>query len=104
MSVQMPCYHSYHCALVAIIYAEGGEELKQYRRQTQQFPLSLPHGPRIQLDAGYKELLQHVVCPPLRECPANKMDHQHDMKGCQLLRNATKEGHALPSSSAQPWA
>ncbi len=68
----MPCYHSDHCALVAVIYAEGGEELKRYRRRMQQFPLSLPCGPRTQLDAGYKELLQHVVCSPPRERPANK--------------------------------
>ncbi len=25
----------------------------------------------MQLDAEYKELQQDVVCPPLRECPAN---------------------------------
>jgi hypothetical protein len=72
MGVRMPCYHSNHPALVAIIYAEGGEELKRYHCQTQQFPLSLPHGPWTQLDAGYEELLQHVVCPPPRECPTNK--------------------------------
>jgi hypothetical protein len=46
--------------------------LKRYRRWTQRFPLSLPHGPRTQLDAGYEELLQHVVRPPPRERPANK--------------------------------
>jgi hypothetical protein len=68
----MPSKHSDHCALFAVIYAEGGEELKRYRRQTQQSPLSLPRGPRTQLDAGYEELLQHVVCPPPREHPANK--------------------------------
>ncbi len=72
VSVQMPRYHSDYRALVAVIYAEGGEELKQYRRRTQRFPLSLPHGPRTQLDAGYEKLLQHVVCPPPREHPANK--------------------------------
>jgi hypothetical protein len=38
----------------------------------QRFPLSLPHGPRTQLDAGYEELLHHVVCPPPRERPAKK--------------------------------
>jgi hypothetical protein len=68
----MPHYHSDHCALVAVIYVEGGEELKRYCRRTQRFPLSLPRGPWTQLDAGYEELLQHVVRPPLRECPANK--------------------------------
>ncbi len=68
----MPRYHSDHCALVTVIYAEGGEELKRYRRRMQQLPLSLPHGPRTQLDAGYEELLQHVVRPPPRELPANK--------------------------------
>jgi hypothetical protein len=47
----MPCYHSDHRALVAVIYAEGGEELKRYRRRMQRFPLSLPHGPWTQLDA-----------------------------------------------------
>jgi hypothetical protein len=72
VSVRMPCYHSDHSALVAVIYAEGGEELKRYCRRMQQFPLSLPRGPRTQLDSGYKELLQHVVCPPPRERPANK--------------------------------
>jgi hypothetical protein len=72
MSVQMSCYHSNYCGLVAVIYAEGEEELRRYHRQMQRFPLSLPHGPRTQLDAGYKELLQHVVCPPSRERPTNK--------------------------------
>ena len=71
VSVQMPRYHSDHRALVAVIYAERGGELKRYRRRTQRFPLSLPRGPRTQLDAGYEELLQHVVCPPPRERPAN---------------------------------
>jgi hypothetical protein len=28
ISVRMPCYHSDHRALVTVIYAEGGEELK----------------------------------------------------------------------------
>jgi hypothetical protein len=68
----MLCYHSDHCTLVATIYAEGGEELKRYRRRMQRFPLSLPRGPRTQLNAGHEELLQHVVCPPPREHPANK--------------------------------
>ena len=45
--------------------------MKRYRRRTQRFPLSLPRGPRTQLDAGYEELLQHVVRPPPRERPAN---------------------------------
>jgi hypothetical protein len=68
----MPHYHSNHRALVTVIYAEGGGESKQYRRRTQRFPLSLPRGPQTQLDAGYEELLQHVVCPSPRERPANK--------------------------------
>jgi hypothetical protein len=68
----MPCYHSDHRTLVAVIYAEGGEELKRYCHRMQQFSLSLPHGPRTQLDAGYEELLQHVVCPPPREHPASR--------------------------------
>jgi hypothetical protein len=68
----MPCYHSDHRALVAVIYAEGGEELKWYHRRMQRFPLSLPRGPRTQLDAGYEELLQHVVHPPPGERSANK--------------------------------
>ncbi len=72
ISIQMPCYHSDHRALVAVIYSEGGEDLKRYRRRTQRFPVSLPCGPRTQLDAGYEELLQHVVRPPPRERPANK--------------------------------
>jgi hypothetical protein len=38
----------------------------------QQFPLSLPRGPRAQLDAMYEELQRDVVCPPPRERPANK--------------------------------
>jgi hypothetical protein len=46
--------------------------LKWYCQRTQQFPLSLPRGPRTQLDAEYEELLQHVVRPPPRERPANK--------------------------------
>jgi hypothetical protein len=46
--------------------------LKRYCRWMQRFPLSLPHGPQTQLDAGYEELLQHLVCPPPRERPANK--------------------------------
>ncbi len=46
--------------------------MKRYRRRTQRFPLSLPRGPQTQLDAGYKELLQHVVCLPPREPPTNK--------------------------------
>jgi hypothetical protein len=37
----------------------------------QQFPLSLPRGPMLQLDAAYKELKQDVVRPPPREHPAN---------------------------------
>jgi hypothetical protein len=68
----MPRYHSHHCALVAVIYAEGGEKLKRYRCRMQRFPISLPRGPQTQLDAGYEELLQHVVCPPPRERPVNK--------------------------------
>jgi hypothetical protein len=72
VSVRMPRYHSDHRALVAVIYAEGGGGLKGYRRQMQRFPLSLPCGPQTQLDAGYEELLQHMVCPPPRERPANK--------------------------------
>jgi hypothetical protein len=52
MSIQMPRYHSNHCALVAIIYTEGGEELKRYHHRTQRFPLSLPLalGPSWMLD------------------------------------------------------
>jgi hypothetical protein len=40
--------------------------------RAQQFLLSLPRGPHKQLDAEYQELLQDVVRPPIRECPANK--------------------------------
>jgi hypothetical protein len=87
ISVQMPCYHSNYRALVAVIYAEGGGELKRYRRQMQQFPLSLPRGPQTQLDAGYEELLQHAVCPP-QGAPCQQMDLQRDMEGHQLPRNA----------------
>jgi hypothetical protein len=57
--------------LIAVIYAEGGGELKRYQRRTQRFPIYLPHGPRTQLDAEYKELQRDVVHPPLRERPAN---------------------------------
>jgi hypothetical protein len=72
VSVQMPCYYSDHCALVAVIYAEGGgRELKQYQWRTQQFPLFLPRGPMSQLNAAYKGLKQDVVCHPPRERPAN---------------------------------
>jgi len=46
--------------------------LKRYHQRMQRFPLSLPRGPRTQLNAGYEELLQHVVCPLPREHPANK--------------------------------
>jgi hypothetical protein len=45
ISVRMPCHYSDHHALVAVIHAGGGEELKQYRQRTQLFPISLPHGP-----------------------------------------------------------
>ena len=67
----MPRYYSNHCALVAVIHAGGGEELKRYRQRTQRFPISLPRGPRKQLDAEYEELQRDVVRPPLRERPAN---------------------------------
>jgi hypothetical protein len=68
----MPCYYSDHCVLVAVIYAEGGGgELKWYQQRAQRFPISLPHGPRMQLDAQYKELQRDMVHPPLRELPAN---------------------------------
>ena len=67
----MPCYYSNHCALVAVIHAGGGEELKRYRQRMQQFPISLPRGPQKQLDAEYEELQRDVVRPPLREHPAN---------------------------------
>ncbi len=46
--------------------------MKRYHRRTQQFPLSLPQGPWLQLNATYKELQCDVVCPPPRERPANK--------------------------------
>ncbi len=72
ISVRMPCYYFDHCALVSVIYAEGGEELKRYQWRAQQFPLSLPHGPHKLLDAEYQELLRDVVWPPIREFPANK--------------------------------
>jgi hypothetical protein len=58
VSVRMPRYHSDHRALVAVIYAERGGELKRYRRRTQRFPLSLPRGPRTQLD----ELVTRSYC------------------------------------------
>jgi hypothetical protein len=67
----MPCYYSNHRALVAVIHAGGGEELKRYRQQMQQFSISLPRGPQKQLDAEYEELQRDVVRPPLRERPAN---------------------------------
>ncbi len=71
VSVRMPCYYSNHRALVAVIHAGGGEELKWYCQQTQQFPISLPRGPWKQLNAEYEELQWEVVPPPPRECPAN---------------------------------
>jgi hypothetical protein len=51
--------------------AEGGGLLKRYRQRTQRFPISFPRGPRTQLDAEYKELQRDVVCPTVRERPAN---------------------------------
>jgi hypothetical protein len=71
VSVQMPRYYSNHRALVAVIYAEGGGELKRYRRWMQQFPISLPRSLQKQLNAEYEELKRDVVRPPLRERPAN---------------------------------
>jgi len=50
----------------------GGGELERYRKRIQQFPLSLPRGPRTQLDAAYEELQRDVVRPPPRARPANK--------------------------------
>jgi hypothetical protein len=67
----MPRHYSDHRALVAVIYAGGGGELKRYQRRTQQFPISLPRSPRTQLDAEYEELQRDIVRPPLREHPAN---------------------------------
>jgi hypothetical protein len=69
----MPRYYSDHRALVAVIYAEGGGDLKRYRKRMQQFPLSLPWGPRAQLDAAYEEIQRDVVRPPPRERPDNKL-------------------------------
>ncbi len=46
--------------------------MKRYQKRMQQFPLSLPRGPRAQLDAAYEELQRDVVRPPSRERPANK--------------------------------
>ena len=62
-----------HCALVAVIYAEGwGGGFKRYCRQTQRSPISsLPRGSQTQIDAGYKELLQDKGPPPW-ERSANK--------------------------------
>jgi hypothetical protein len=88
VSVRMPRYHSDHRALVAVIYAEGGEELKRYRRGMQRFPLSLPRGPRTHLDAEYEELLQPWFAPPPQGAPRQQMDHQRDMESCRLSRNA----------------
>jgi hypothetical protein len=67
----MPRHNSDHRALAAVIYAGGGGQLKRYRRWMQRFPISLPRSPCTQLDAEYKELQRDVVCPPLRERPAN---------------------------------
>ncbi len=62
----------------------GGGELKRYQKQTQQFPLSLPRGPKAQLDAAYKELQQDVVHPPPRERPANSWitAKMQNVEGC----------------------
>ena len=46
--------------------------MKRYRKRMQQFPLTLPRGPRTRLDAAYEELQQEVVRPPPRARPANK--------------------------------
>jgi hypothetical protein len=67
----MPSYYSNHRTLVAVIYAEGGGELKRYRQWTQRFLLSLPCSPQMQLDTEYEELQWDIVCPPVRERPAN---------------------------------
>jgi hypothetical protein len=55
----------------------------------QQFPISLPYSPQTQLDAEYKELQQDVVCPPLRERPANSWISAETWKlvdHCAMLR------------------
>ncbi len=67
----MPRHNSGHRALVTVIYARGGRELKRYQQRMQRFPISLPRGPCTQLDAEYEELQRDVVHPPLRERPAN---------------------------------
>jgi hypothetical protein len=81
VSIWMPRYYSNHRALVAVIHAGGGEELKRYRGQTQRFPISLPRGPWKQLDAEYEELQRNVVRPPLRERPpSQQLDHHQDVE------------------------
>jgi hypothetical protein len=85
----MPCYYSNHRALVAVIHAGGGEELKRYRRRMQRFPISLLRGPQKQLDAEFEELQRDVVSPPLRERPANSWITAETWKlvdHCAMLR------------------
>ncbi len=94
----MPRYYSNHRALVAVIHAGGGKELKQYHRRTQQFPISLPRDPQKQLDAEYEELQRDVVRPPPEGAPSQQLDHHQDVETCQSPRNAAQEGHALPNS------
>jgi hypothetical protein len=65
VSLWMPLYYSNHHALVTVIYAEGGGVEAVPRMQ--QFPLSLPWGPKVQLDAAYEEPQQDVVHSPPRE-------------------------------------
>jgi hypothetical protein len=97
----MPFYYSNHCALVAVIFAERGGELKRYRQRAQQFPISLPCGPQTQLDAEYEELQRDVVRPPLREHPANSwitaetwklIDHRAMLRRKGMLSQAAARG------------
>jgi hypothetical protein len=70
----------------------------------QQFPISLPRGPCTQLDAEYKELQRDVVCPLLRERPANSwitatmwqlVDHRAIRKGMLSQTAARRLGRQV---------
>ncbi len=74
VSVRMPCYHSDHCALVAVIYAEGGgggiKAVPTEDAAISPFPPLWPSDPAGCWLRG-ATALHHMVRPPPREHPAN---------------------------------
>jgi hypothetical protein len=87
VSIKMPCYYSNHCALAAVIYAEGVGELKRYRNGPSGSPSPSP-GPRMQLNTKYKDLQWDVV-PPHEGAPRQQLDHRKDVENHQSSRIAT---------------